>query len=310
MMRRAERPPIGERAAFDLAGDRRDHRHFEQFGRRQRRQDRGQTRSEHRFAGARRSDHQQIVAASRGHFERALGALLAFDVGKIERGAGDIEDLRLRPRQHLRAFEMVGELNQRRGGDDLDIGAGPGRFRPAGRRTHQALAARIGADGGGQHAGDRRDRAVETELAEHGETGQRIVRNGADRRHQSERDRQIVMAAFLGQVGGREIDGDAPRRQSEARGDQRRAHPLARFRDRLVGQAHDVEGQHAGRDLHLHVDRANLDAFERNRGDALDHVCPASGWFAGQSPSLTSSYRKFSWRQEHLENRAPVIGAQ
>ena len=86
MMRRAERPPIGERAAFDLAGDRGDHRHFEQFGRRQRRQDRGQTRSEHRFAGARRSDHEQIVAASCCHFERALGALLAFDVGKIERG--------------------------------------------------------------------------------------------------------------------------------------------------------------------------------------------------------------------------------
>ncbi len=37
----------------------------------------------------------------------------------------------------------------------------------------------------------------------------RIRRNGADRRHQPERDRQIVMAAFLRQIGGREIDGDA-----------------------------------------------------------------------------------------------------
>ena len=41
---------------------------------------------------------------------------------------------------------------------------------------------------------------------------------------------------------------------------------------------------------------ADLDALERNRGDALDHVCPASGLFAGQSSNLTSSYRKFSWR--------------
>ena len=31
MMRRAERPPVGERAAFDLARDRGDHRDFEQF---------------------------------------------------------------------------------------------------------------------------------------------------------------------------------------------------------------------------------------------------------------------------------------
>jgi hypothetical protein len=31
----------------------------------------------------------------------------------------------------------------------------------------------------------------------------------APSRHQAKRDRQIVMAAFLGQIGGREIDGDA-----------------------------------------------------------------------------------------------------
>ena len=169
---------------------------------------------------------------------------------------------------------MIGELDERRRGDDLDLGARPGRFRPAGRRAHQAFAARIGADGGGQHAGDGRDRAVEAELAQHREAGQRIVRNGADRRHQPERDRQIVVAAFLGQVGRREIDGDAARRQREPRGDQRRAHPLARFGNRLVGQADDGEGRHARRDLHLDVDGPDFDALERNRGDALDHVRP------------------------------------
>ncbi len=82
------------------------------------------------------------------------------------------------------------------------------------------------------------------------------------------------MAAFLRQVGGREIDGDAARRQRQAGGDQRGAHALARLAHRLVGQADDVEGRQAGRDLHLHVDRAGLDALERNRGDALDHVAP------------------------------------
>ena len=57
-------------------------------------------------------------------------------------------------------------------------------------------------------------------------------------------------------------------------GDQSRAHPLARFGHRLVGQADDGEGRHARRDLHLHIDGADLDALERNRGDALDHVSP------------------------------------
>ena len=197
-MRRAERPAVGERAAFDLAGDRSDHGHFEELGGRERRQDRGQPRRQHRFAGAGRPDHQQIVTAGRGHFERAFGAFLALDVGKVERRPAHLQDFRLRPRQHLRALEMIGELNERRGGDDLDFGARPGGFRSAGRRAHQALAARIGADGGGQDAGHRRDRAVEPEFAQHRETGQRIVRNGADRRHQTERDRQIVVAAFLG----------------------------------------------------------------------------------------------------------------
>jgi predicted ATPase with chaperone activity len=60
-------------------------------------------------------------------------------------------------------------------------------------------------------------------FAEHAEAGQRIMRDGADRRHQTKRDRQIVMAAFLGQIGRREIDGDAAGRQSEPRSDQRRA---------------------------------------------------------------------------------------
>ena len=102
----------------------------------------------------------------------------------------------------------------------------------------------------------------------------RVVRDRADRRHQAERDRQVVVAAFLGQVGGREIDGDAARRQREPGGDQRAAHPLARLGHRLVGEADDVEGRQSGRDLHLHVDRARLDALERDRGDPLDHRMP------------------------------------
>ena len=92
MMRRAERPLVGERAAFDLAGDRGDHRHFQQFGRRQRRQDRRQPRRQHRLAGAGRADHQQVMAAGGGDFERALGALLALDVGEVERHAVELAD--------------------------------------------------------------------------------------------------------------------------------------------------------------------------------------------------------------------------
>ncbi len=94
VMRRPERPLVGQRAAFDHAGDRGDHRDFEQFGRRQRRQDRRQPCRQHRLAGAGRPDHHQVMAAGGGDFERALGALLALDVGKVERHAVDLADLR------------------------------------------------------------------------------------------------------------------------------------------------------------------------------------------------------------------------
>jgi hypothetical protein len=113
MMRRPERPAVGQRAAFDFAGDRSHHGDFEEFGGRERRQDRGQSRCQHRFAGAWRPDHQEIMAASRRHFERALGAFLSFDVGEIEHCAGGLENFRLRPRQHLRALEVVGKLDER-----------------------------------------------------------------------------------------------------------------------------------------------------------------------------------------------------
>ena len=70
------------------------------------------------------------------------------------------------------------------------------------------------------------------------------------------------MRPFLGQVGGREIDDDTLRWKRQAGGEKRRTHPLAAFRYRLVGQAHDREEDVAGRDLHLNVDGASLDALE------------------------------------------------
>jgi hypothetical protein len=231
----------------------------------------------HRLAGAGRPDHEQVVAAGGGDFERALGALLALDVLEVDQCRVGLADLRLRAGEHLRAAHVIGELDQRGGGDDLHLRARPGGLRTASGWADQAFAARIGADRRRQHARDRGDRAVESELAQHGEARERIRRNGADRRHQAERDGEIVMAPFLRQIRGREVDGDAARRQGEARGDQRRAHALARLRHRLVREAHDVERRQPRRHLHLHIDGARLDALERHRRDPLDHGSPCSG---------------------------------
>ena len=82
------------------------------------------------------------------------------------------------------------------------------------------------------------------------------------------------MAPFLGQVGRRKIDRDPPRRQRKTRRHEGRAHALACFGHRLVGQAHDIECGQPGCHLDLDIDRARFDAFERNCCDSLDHACP------------------------------------
>src|SRR6185312_155700 len=107
-----------------------------------------------------------MMSTGRGEFECALGALLALDVAQIEMRRFRLVYFRLRAREHLRALEMVGDLDQRLCRDDLDIGTGPGGFGSARRRTDQAFLARVGADRGRQYAGHRSDRAIEAELAE------------------------------------------------------------------------------------------------------------------------------------------------
>ncbi len=208
------------------------------------------------------------------HFEGAFCGFLALDVGEVQPETSGFQDLRLWPREHLRALEMIGKLNERRRRNDLHVGAGPRRFRPARGRTHQAVAARVGAYGGWQDPGDRRDRAVQPQFTQDGKSGQAIVWNGADRGHQAERDRQVVVTALLGQVGRCQIDGDTPCRQRQARSRQSRADTLAGLGDRLVGQSDDGESRQTSRDLDLDIDGPYLDAFERDRGYPLDHRSP------------------------------------
>ena len=80
------------------------------------------------------------------------------------------------------------------------------------------------------------------------------------------------MAPFLRQVGRGEIDGDALRRQRQADGVQRAAHPLAALGNRLVREADHDEGGEPRPDLHLHIDGTRLDALKCDCGDPREHV--------------------------------------
>ena len=90
----------------------------------------------------------------------------------------------------------------------------------------------------------------------------------------AKQDRQVELAAFLGQVGRRQVHRDVLVGHAEADGVQRVAHALAAFRHRLIRQAHDDECLLPGRDAHLHLDGSRLDADERQGGDLTVHAAP------------------------------------
>src|SRR5208337_2934756 len=93
---------------------------------------------------------------------------------------------------------MIGELDQRAGRENVEIGRGPGRLGSAGGRADEALAVGVGGNRRRQDARDRGDRSIERQFADDHVALKRVVRDGADRRHDAERDRQVVMAALLG----------------------------------------------------------------------------------------------------------------
>ncbi len=203
---------------------------------------------------------------------------------------------------------MVGDGDQAARRQDVDVGARPGGFGTAGMRADQALAFRVGADRRRQRAGDGGDGAVERQLAEHDIGRERIAGDGAERRHQAERDRQVVVAAFLGQVGGREVDRHLLRRHRQAGSMQRRLHALAALGHRLVGQADDVDVGLARRDHDLDVHRHRLDALERNRAHARNHAAPPNPAADGRPTSdqislYVSKARTFRIKQEQDGNK-------
>jgi len=168
---------------------------------------------------------------------------------------------------------MIGQRNQAARRQDIDVGTGPGRLGAAVGRADQPLSECIGPHRRRQCTGDRSNRAVEIEFADHHIIRQRVTRNGPERGHQAKSDGKIEMRAFLGQVGRGEIDGHPLRRQRQTGGMQRRLDAFAALGDRLVGQADDLHAELARRDHHLNIDRNAFNSLECDCTDTRHH-CP------------------------------------
>ena len=89
---------------------------------------------------------------------------------------------------------------------------------------------------------------------------------------QAEHDCQIVVAAFLGKIGGGEVHRQMLVGQAEADGVERIANPLAAFGDGFVGETDDVKSRISRRDADLNFHRAGLNAHERQRRNLAVHA--------------------------------------
>jgi hypothetical protein len=108
MMRCAEGPSIGERAAREIPCDGMDQRNLEEFTRDERRQNRRQARGEHRFSSAGRSVQQ---APGGGDLE-GPGTFLALDVAQIRLRSHLPTDGGPGPGHDLCTFKVINELDE------------------------------------------------------------------------------------------------------------------------------------------------------------------------------------------------------
>ena len=278
-MRRPERPLDQQRAAVHQPRGTVDARRLERLLEGHVGQDRGHTARHERLARTGRADHDDVVPAGRGDLQRALGALLPLDKAEIDRGRALAQQLfigrRLEPLYRPFARQVLEGLLQRRDGIDVDpryaahLAGVRGRYEDA---VHAAALQR--ADDHGQHAAHRLHRAIQRQFAQHGRAFQRVGIQPAARRQYADGQRQIVGRAFLLLIGRREIDGHPPVRIGKAAVLERRAHALARFLHRRVGQADQLELSKPAREIDLHAHGIAVDPVQTIAEHNRKHTIP------------------------------------
>jgi len=240
---------------------------------RQGRQQAGQALGQHALAGARRPHQQQAVFPCRRDLQCALGRRLTLHLGQV--GPGQ----RRRVGRRLRARQRLGRVAGQQGGHHLgqvtrtvhhlvahlggELRTVPGQDQAAAtaaaaRRQGQRQGPAHRAQFTGQRQFARTFTGRQALRAQHPGCGQHPQRDG-----------QVEAAAFLGQLGWRQVDGDAlVVRVGQAALLQRRAHTFAAFLHLGLGQAHQHEAGQAVGQLHLDLHLGSVQAVQ---GTAVNH---------------------------------------
>jgi len=154
---------------------------------------------------------------------------------------------------------VAADLQQRARGANLDA-TGERGFGAVARGHDQPTSHIARGQRRRKDAIDRAQFASQAEFAEELAIAQRLQRNLPARGKDPQCDGQVETAAVLGQVGGGEVDGDAPRREFELRAEDRGADAILRFAHRGFGQADDGHRRQSARQMHFDAYRRRTDA--------------------------------------------------
>jgi hypothetical protein len=215
---------------------------------------------QHRFAGAWKALHQEIMSPGRGDLECAFRERLTANVAEV----GKFTDERLRRAtwQQRPAREMRADREQAGGRVDDDI-AYQRRFAGAGHGQDKRATFAMRLERHRQRSTDRPQFAGQCQLARE-LVGSECRRRNLPRCCQDpERDRQIESARLLGQVGGGEIGCDPACRKLEMRVLQCGTHAVPTFLDLGLRKTHKVARRQATGKMHLDRDRRRVEAGER-----------------------------------------------
>ena len=140
------------------------------------------------------------MSSRRSNFERPLRRFLTFHHFHVWPRFWRIGNTWLRCPQQRLPLQMIQQGQKVRRGNDLNL-PGPCGLRPLHRRTNEAHIARRCVQGGKQYARRPGDLAVKPKFPDDDIMRQRFRIDQPHRRQQRQRDWQIIMRAFFGQVG-------------------------------------------------------------------------------------------------------------
>jgi nitrogen regulatory protein P-II 2 len=215
------------------------------------------------------------MCAGRRDFERALGGGLPFDLAQVRQPPTGARRL-IRHRLGAHQGGACSLPRWAQGLHDVHEVAGPvqaraldqGGFVGAGLRQDQAprppaFGRPQQGQGHGQGAPHGSQLTPQRQLAGKLQVDQAFGVDVPHGRQDAKRNRQVKASGFLGQVGGREVDGDAlVKGKVEPAVAQGGTHPFAGLFDLGVGQPHQGERGQAIGQVNLDGDLRGLEAIE------------------------------------------------